>query len=206
VNAKKFEIGRGFAVFPFYDGTAGGVDAGERIPILIGHGKAFGSGEHETTASCLEELEAAPGIKGARVLDLGTGTGILAIAAVKLGAREVVAVDTEADAVAAASRNAALNGAGPSVRLIQGDITAVTGQRFDIVLANIYGDILVAIALGLTSLLGPGGRMILSGISYDYAYEVKKAYADAGLTLAKSRALENYVTLLWTRTPTGPFA
>ncbi len=199
MNTKKFEIGRGFAIFPFYDGAAGGVDAGERIPILIGHGKAFGSGEHETTASCIEELEALAEVKGARVLDLGTGTGVLAIAAVKLGAREVVAVDTEADAVAAASGNAALNGAAGAVKVVLGDVAAVKGERFDIALANIYGDILEKIAADLSPLLAPGGRMILSGISYDYAYEVKKAYSDAGLTLTKSRALENYVTLVFAR-------
>ncbi len=199
MNAKKFEIGKGFAVFPFYDGAAGGIDAGERIPILIGHGKAFGSGEHETTASCIEELEAIPGVKGARVLDLGTGTGVLAIAAVKMGAREVVAVDTEADAVAAASGNAALNGAAGAVKVVLGDVAAVKGERFDIALANIYGDILEKIAADLSPLLAPGGRMVLSGISYDYAYEVKKAYSDAGLALVKSRALENYVTLVFLR-------
>lgn len=205
MNAKKFEIGKGFVVFPFYDEAAGAVDAGARIPILIGHGKAFGSGEHETTASCLEELEATSGIEDARVLDLGAGTGILAIAAAKLGAREVVAVDTEADAVAAASLNIALNWVGSAVKVVHGDIAAVTGQRFDIVLANIYGDILAAIAADLANLLEAGGRMVLSGISYDYAYEVKKAYTDAGLTLTKSRALENYVTLIFARTPSSAF-
>ncbi len=199
MNTKKFEIGRGFAIFPFYDGAEGGVDAGERIPILIGHGKAFGSGEHETTSSCLEELEGMSGIKGARVLDLGTGTGVLAIAAVKLGAREVVAVDTEADAVAAASRNVALNGVEGAVKVVLGDVAAVKRRRFDIALANIYGDILEKIAADLSPLLASGGRMILSGISYDYAYEVKKAYADGGLTRTKSRALENYVTLVFAR-------
>ena len=195
---RKFEIGRRFAVFPFSLGQTD-LDYGDRIPIFIGHGRAFGSGEHETTAGSLEELEAMERTAGPTVLDLGCGTGILAIAAAKLGARRIVAVDPEPDAVEAAAANARMNGVESAIVTIQGDVAAVKGLRFDIILANIYGDVLLSIAPHIPPLLNPGGRLLLSGIPYDYAYEVKKAYTEEGFRIIRSRALENYCTLVLTK-------
>ncbi len=197
MSSNRLDIGRRFAAFPFYEG--GEIDAGDRIPILIGHGKAFGSGEHETTASCLEELEeiAGQGDFGSAVLDLGSGTGILAIAAAKLGARSVVAVEPEPEAVEATIRNVRLNGVETVVQTLAGDVAAVSGRRFDLVLANIYGDVLVPIAPDIARLLVPAGHVILSGIHYDFAYDVKTAYAKEGLELLRSHALENYCTFVF---------
>ena len=192
---KKFEIGRRFVVFPFYDGQAD-ADPGDRIPIFIGPGRAFGSGEHETTASCLEELEVMDGLVGSTVLDLGCGTGILAIGAANLGARRVIAVDPEPDSVEASRANARMNGVKSVVEAIQGDIAAVKGRRFDIIMANIYGDVLLSIAPDTPLFLNPSGRLLLSGIHYDYAYEVKKAYTDIEFRIIRARALENYCTLV----------
>ncbi len=199
MSLKKFEIGKRFAVFPFYEG--GEIAPGGRIPILIGYGKAFGSGEHETTASCLEELEeiAGRGDFGSDVLDLGSGTGILAIAAAKLGARSVTAVEPEPEAVDATIQNVRLNGVEAVVQTLAGDVATVSGRRFDLVLANIYGDVLVPIAPDIARLLVPAGHVILSGIHYDFAYDVKTAYAKEGLELLRSRALENYCTFVFLR-------
>jgi ribosomal protein L11 methyltransferase len=200
MTAKRIEVGRLFGVFPFYEG--GPVDAGERIPILLGHGRAFGSGEHETTASCLEEIErihgaaAGGGLRHRRVLDLGSGTGILAVAAAKLGARSVAAVEPDPEAVRVASRNILLNGVQEVVEVIPGDKGSVSGRSFDLVLANIYGDVLLPVAPEVTTLLAAGGRLVLSGIHYDYAFDIKKAYTQTGLAIVRSRALENYCTIV----------
>jgi ribosomal protein L11 methyltransferase len=191
-------IGDAFVVFPSSDGGMA-ADIGGRIPLHLGPGRAFGSGEHETTASCLEELAGLPLKPSWRVLDLGSGTGILAIAAAKRGAREVTAVDPEADAVETTSRNARLNGVEDSITVIRGDVTAVADRRFEVILANIHGDVLIPIAGALAALLDPRGTLILSGVHYDFAYDVKMAFASRGLSLAKARALENYCTFRFVR-------
>jgi ribosomal protein L11 methyltransferase len=172
-------------------------NAAGRIPIILAHGAAFGSGEHETTASCLEEMERLPGLAGADVLDLGCGTGILAIAAVKLGARRVVAVDPSPEAVEVTRSSVRLNGVEGRVTAVHGDVRAVEGETFDLVLANIYADILLAVVRELPPLIRPGGTLIMSGVNYDDAFDVKLAYTKAGLRLVKSRALENYGTFVF---------
>lgn len=191
-------IGDRFTVFPS-SGGRNPVDPQGRIPLYLGPGRAFGSGEHETTASCLEELAGIALKPSWRVLDLGSGTGILAVAAAKLGAREIVAVDPDADAVETTLKNVRLNGVEKTVTVIQGDVSAVADHRFNLVLANIHGDILIPVARDLSVLLERGGTLILSGVHYDFAYEVKAAYENQGLSLSKARALENYCTFRFVR-------
>ena len=172
-------------------------NAAGRIPIILAHGAAFGSGEHETTASCLEEMERLPGLKGADVLDLGCGTGVLAIAAAKLGARRVVAVDPSPGAVEVTRASVRLNGVGHIVATVYGELGAVGSETFDLVLANIYADILLGAVRDLAPLVRPQGTLIMSGVNYDDAFDVKLAYTKAGLRLVKSRALENYGTFIF---------
>ncbi len=199
IPVKRFDVGRTFTVFAFYDG--GEADAGERIPLLIGPGRAFGSGEHDTTASCLEFLEDIPAARRRSVLDLGCGTGILAIAAVKTGSRSATAVDIEPDAVEAAARNAALNGVAAAVRPLVGTWEAVARDRFDLVVANIYGEVLLELAGDLPRLARPGGHLLLSGIRFEDAYEVKRAFAGEGRSLLKGRYREEYCTFLFGPAP-----
>lgn len=194
-GTKTLLIGERFAVFPFFEGQPREFEPG-RLHVFIGPGKAFGSGEHETTASVLQEMERMDGWPNARVLDIGCGTGVLSIAAARLGARDITAIDTEEDAVAACRCNVALNGVADTVFVKHGDIGAVRGERYDIILANLYGDLLVEVADDTALLLKPQARLILSGISYEYAYEVKKAFIELGLAVARSRALENYCTFV----------
>ncbi len=171
--------------------------AADRIPIVLAHGAAFGSGEHETTASCLEEMERLPGIAGADVLDLGSGTGVLAVAAAKLGARRVVAVDPSLEAVQATRASVKLNGVERLVSTVHGELGALGGETFDLVLANIYADVLLAVVRELAPLVRPRGTLIMSGINYDDAFDVKLAYMKVGFRLVRSRALENYATFVF---------
>jgi ribosomal protein L11 methyltransferase len=172
-----------------------------RLSLVLGSGRAFGSGEHETTRSCLEELEELPVAAMDHVLDLGCGTGILAIAAARMGARSVVAVDPNPFAVEAASANIALNGVEHRIRVIQGELKDVKGLRFHLIMANLYGDVLLELARDIPLFLEPDGYVLVSGVHYDYHYEIKTAFLEMGLRLSKARMLEEYTTLLFEGKP-----
>ncbi len=153
------------------------VDAGPQA-VVIDPGQAFGTGHHETTTGCLaalQELELA----GRSVLDVGTGSGVLAIAAARLGARRVVALDIDPLAVEAAGRNAAANGVDVEVRL--GSADAVAGV-FDAVVANLDTATLGTVARDLRARLGPGATLVVSGVSIERQQEAIAALGRAGLT------------------------
>lgn len=172
-----------------------------RLPLVLGYGKAFGSGEHETTRSCLEEMEKLPVASMKQVLDLGCGTGILTVAAARMGARSVVAVDPNPFAIEATSANIALNGLGIKISVIQGELKEVKGIRFDLIMANLYGDVLLEIAQNIPLYLKPNAFLLLSGVHYDYHYEIKTAFLELGFQLLKNRMLEEYTTLLFKKKP-----
>lgn len=133
-----------------------------RIPILLDPRSAFGTGGHGTTEGCLLALEKV--VKGGEtVLDVGTGTGILAIAARKLGAGRVTAIDVAPAACAETVRNIALNGIGGGIDVIEGGIDSANG-RYDVIVANLRTPLLVELMGGMTERLAPGGVAIFSGI------------------------------------------
>lgn len=189
-----FTIGSKFRITPSTSQCTGDC----RIDLVMQRG-AFGSGEHETTESCLELLEKIPEVKGARVLDLGSGTGILAIAALKLGAEHAVCVDIEEDAVESARVNFQLNQLDEAVTHITGTLDDVKENCFDLVLANIYGDILLDLAEPLTKKLKPGGVLLLSGILWEYNFDVRQAYEKRGCEVICNRMLEEFSTTLMKR-------
>ncbi len=149
------------------------------VEVVLDPGMAFGTGTHATTALCLAALDAliaeAP---GASVLDVGTGSGLLAIAARKLGAGRTVGTENDPVALRVAAENATRNGVELELRLEEPG--AVPG-RFPIVLANILANTLVALAPGIARRLAPGGTVVLAGILAGQDEEVRAAYAREGL-------------------------
>lgn len=150
--------------------------AAGRLPLIIDPGLAFGSGTHATTRLCLAAMESELR-PDARVVDLGCGSGILAIAAARLGARAVLALDIDADAVAATAHNAAANDVAQVVVARQGD-TPPAGAPCTFLIANIRAPVLCGLEPKLRVALAPGGRLLLSGILASEQAEVTQAYAD----------------------------
>ena len=168
----------------------------DAINILLDPGLAFGTGTHPTTAMCLRALDAdLP--PGKRVVDYGCGSGILGIAAARLGATAVLGVDNDPQAITASRDNAQRNevsAAAFPVVLPQDDLIASWQASADWVIANILAGPLVALAPVLTSLMVPGGRLLLAGLLVDQAETVIDAYApDVALSIADQQ--EDWVLL-----------
>jgi ribosomal protein L11 methyltransferase len=171
-------IGRRLLVRP--SGATYRATAGDTV-IEIDPGMAFGTGQHPTTAMCLRALEERVR-EGDEVLDLGTGSGILAIAAGKLGARRVVALDIDPQAVKAARENAAANGVGDVVEVREATLPeSMAGERFDLIVANISGLTLERLAASLAGTLRDGGALIVSGFLEDAVAGLGRVFAAAGL-------------------------
>ncbi len=171
------------------------------IPLVMGRKGAFGSGEHETTVACLEQLEKLESLKGARVLDLGSGTGILAIAALLLGGESAVAIDIEWPAALSCSSNIRLNGVADKAVTICGELECLADSRFDLVMANIYADILILLADRLVELTRHGGNILLSGIPMQDKFDIWQRYSKLGCTLSDSLIGEDFVTYLLQKSP-----
>jgi len=192
---QSFTIGRHFRIRPPEEAAP----ADGRIDLVLARG-AFGSGEHETTASCLELLADLPAVRGANLLDLGSGTGILAIAALKLGAGRAVCLDISPEAVQTCRGNCELNGVDGRVRHVTGSLDTLDETGFDLVLANIYGDLLIDFAADLAGRVKPGGWLLLSGILWEYNFEVRQAYQKLGCRAEKNRMLAEFSSLLLRKT------
>jgi ribosomal protein L11 methyltransferase len=171
----------------------------DRIPIRLSRGRAFGSGLHETTISCMETLEKLPFLESKSVLDVGTGTGILSLAALFLGALNAVAFDVDGDATRTCNRNAALNRLTNQLRVFNGTLDALNPSiEFDLVLANIHGHIILKEAKRLTG----HGYLVLSGLDYTDSRPVKVAMNEYGLEEVSVFFLKEFVTQVW-RCPQG---
>jgi ribosomal protein L11 methyltransferase len=191
---RPFTIGP-FAIIP--EGEAAGVPDG--MPLILGRKGAFGSGEHETTGACLEELARLPRPAGATVLDLGSGTGILAIAAARLGATRVVALDNDWRAAASCADNVRLNGLEGRIVTICGELSCLPATSFDLVLANIYADIHLLLAAHMIATTRPGGHLILSGIPLQDKFDVQQRFLRAGCVQVDSQIGEDYATFVMQR-------
>lgn len=146
------------------------------ITIVIPPSMGFGTGHHATTRLCLEALQRID-LAGRRVLDVGTGSGVLAIAAGRLGAREAIGLDVDADAIQSARENLMLNAGVDRVRVDVADLGTAALPNADVVLANLTGALLVRSAARLIAALRPAGRLIVSGLQSHERDEVVAALA-----------------------------
>ena len=164
------------------------------VTIRLDPGMAFGTGLHPTTRGCLELLQAVEPVPD-RVLDVGCGSGILALAALRLGAASAVGIDTDALAVTAARENAERNGLADRFEAREGTLPATADEHYPLVLANLVAVVLVELAGPLAAHLAPGGTLLASGIIQPRASEVEDAMRAAGLAVAERRLDGEWVSL-----------
>ena len=195
---KPMEIGERLLVIPQWEQA----DTKGRIPLILDPGLTFGTGSHATTRLCLQALDQRIH-GGERVLDLGCGSGILSIAALRLGAASAFACDIDEKCRTVAYENAALNGIGQDTYTVRtGDILtnrelqAEIGTGYDIVVANIVADVIIALAPNVRPLLKEGGVFLCSGIIDDRAEEVAQKLREAGWEIAETRSSEGWFSYL----------
>lgn len=183
-------IGKHFLIKPTWEEAT---PEPEDIVLELDPGMAFGTGTHATTSLCLEALEelVKPGMK---VYDLGTGSGILAIAAAKLGAI-VEAIDLDSVAVKVAGENVELNGMEEKVRVYQGDLASVLTEQGDLVVANIIADVIIALLPDLKRVLKADGEFLASGIIKHRLEDVETSMKNHRLEIIEKREDSDWVLL-----------
>jgi len=198
---KPLRIGKRLVVKPTWEDFA--PREGDLV-LELDPGMAFGTGTHPTTMLCLSVLErvisgeSGDCLKSPAILDVGTGSGILGIAAAKLGASGVTAVDIDPEAVRVARENCDLNGVAALVAVSDTPLDRIPGA-FDIVIANILAEDLVRMAPELTARLRPGGLLILSGILIEKEDLVKEGFSDRKLTLTEVAREDEWSCLVYRR-------
>lgn len=174
----------------------------DEVTLTLDPGMAFGTGLHPTTRLCLEQVEqrVKPGM---RVLDVGTGSGILALAAAKLGAASVYSIDNSSVAVESAIANAAMNDLSDRIKVVHGvldeaEATRMAGQ-YDLVLANIIAHIIGSIASQLAQTLAPDGVLVVSGIIEERRPDAEGPLLAAGLELIEQVKIDDWLALVLRR-------
>jgi ribosomal protein L11 methyltransferase len=199
-NFQPIRIGRRLHIIPAWLNPPLGPDD---VAVRLDPGMAFGTGTHPTTQLCLQAIERH--LKpGQPMLDLGTGSGILAIAAARLGAGPILAVDIDDEAVRVARENAAANGVADRVTLDTGGLAEVLAGRYGpqwvgvpFVVANILARVIVLLLeQGLAQTVAPGGLLVLSGILDSQAYQVRAALEPNGLTLLAQEQIDDWVAII----------
>lgn len=177
---KPLRVGRRLVITPTWESYT---PQGHDLVLTLDPGMAFGTGHHETTRLCLEWLEdimaAEPDVPSLSLLDVGTGSGILALAGALLGFHPVVGVDNDAEAVAIATANQTLNPKAASVHFVAGTAEKIPG-RFAVVVANIQAGPLTAMAQVLAHKVEPGGRLGLCGLLEEQVSQVTAPYRALG--------------------------
>jgi ribosomal protein L11 methyltransferase len=174
----------------------------DEVVLELDPGMAFGTGLHPTTRMCLEQIElrTRPGM---RALDVGTGSGILALAAARLGARSVYCIDNSSVAVESATANAAINQLSERLQVVLGVLDETEAERmaehYDLVLANIIARVIGGIAPQLARVMAPGALLIASGIIEERRHEAEQPLLDAGLKLVEQVMIDDWVTLVMTK-------
>lgn len=173
------EIGKRLAVVPSWQEYET-----DRVKLVLDPGLAFGTGGHETTSLCMEALDERV-VGGERVLDIGTGSGILAIAALKLGAATAEGVDIDPVAVRTAGENAALNGVQDKLTVLVGDLSDHANGKYQIITANIVANAIMSLAPAVPGLMAENATFIASGIIDTRKDEVVAALQAAGLSIVE---------------------
>ena len=195
---KPLPIGEKLVVVPAWEEQP----ADGRVALRLDPGLIFGTGSHATTRLCLQALEQHIH-GGEKVLDLGCGSGILSIAALLLGAKDAFACDIDDKCVGVAYENAALNGVGKEHYTVRaGDVLSDKrlqkefGGDYDVIVANIVADVIIALAPQVGKLLKKGGIFLCSGIIDDRADEVREKLVEAGWTIEETRSSEGWFSYL----------
>ena len=185
-------VGQGLLICPSWRRDQ--ARSADRVVVEIDPGTAFGTGTHETTRGCLEMLEKY--WKGGSLLDVGTGTGILAIAAVKLqpGSR-VVGFVVDREAVEVALENAAVNGVADEIEIEVNKLGSYHGQEFDLVLANLTADALIPLSPEFPQVLKPQGVLVVSGILREQTDDVRAALESHGLGVIEMKPDGEWMTM-----------
>ncbi len=196
-NWKQFfkprRIGKRLIVRPTWESVE--LKPGE-VEVVLDPGQAFGTGDHPTTRMCLELLEKTLQA-GDSLADIGCGSGILSVAAVKLGASPVVAVDIEPLSVEVAKENAALNGVGFDAICGAGvDALDPSSRQFDVVVSNIISATLISIARDVAKIIQPGGKWIVSGIIEQNWQDVLGAAGRSGFQLSEQHSEDGWVAAI----------
>ena len=189
---KPFRAGKSLVVKPTWEPYD--AKPGDRV-IEIDPGMAFGSGTHETTGMCLELLEEAVH-GGERVIDVGTGSGILAIGAALLGAKDVLAIDIDPTAVKVARENVAHNHLEQTVTTLEGNLLEKVDAQCEVCVANIIADVICMFAAPLNEHIVPGGLFICSGIIKEREQDVTDALLAAHYTILEIRRKGEWVAMI----------
>src|SRR2546429_794359 len=189
-------IGQRLVIRPSWRNYTPGDD---EVVLELDPGMAFGTGLHPTTRMCLEQVEQRTRA-GMRVLDVGTGSGILALAAVKLGAASVYCIDNSSVAVESAAANAAVNNLSDKITVVQGVLDEAEAARmagqYDLVLVNIIAHVIGGMAAQLARVLAPGGWLIASGIIEARRGDAQPALLAAGLELVEQVMIDDWIALV----------
>ena len=189
---KPTKVGQRVVVKPTWEDYA--MQEGDLI-IELDPGMAFGTGTHETTSMCIRELEKYVN-KDSKVFDIGCGSGILAIAAAKLGAKEVVAVDLDEVAVKVAKENVLENKVEKSVSVMHGNLADVIKDKADVIVANIIADIIKILAKDVQNFMKEDAIFISSGIILDKVEEVKESLIENGFEIVEVQKLGEWSAII----------
>ncbi len=189
---KPTKVGQRVVVKPTWEDCA--IQDGDLI-IELDPGMAFGTGTHETTSMCIRELEKYVN-KDSKVFDIGCGSGILAIAAAKLGAKEVVAVDLDEVAVKVAKENVLENKVEENVSVMHGNLTDVIKDKADVIVANIIADIIKILAKDVQNFMKEDAIFISSGIILDKVEEVKESLIENGFEIVEVQKLGEWSAIV----------
>ncbi len=192
---KAFEIGEKLAVCPSWENYD---NKDNRTVISLDPGAAFGTGSHATTSLCLSELEKIVTDK-TTVLDIGTGSGILAVASLLLGAESAVGVDIDALSVKTAAENAKRNGVNEKATFIHGDLAEKVSGKFNIVCANIIADVIIRLFENVKDFMFDDSYLIVSGIIDIRLNDVEKAIEEHGFNIVKKVTKEEWVAFVLTK-------